>query len=146
MKILTSAFMCASLMLGCGSASLAQQEGQVGPIPVRLDSGVVYDPPVTAVNSTPAPPYATDSALSATDPGPFRLWHHARRDFQQQPMAASVSPYLWFPWIHGTVGALGRQVGFSVTPSQLRSCSIWIVGDCRDSPQADIGANRPALS
>ncbi|MGA8727160.1 MAG: hypothetical protein WB608_00290 [Terracidiphilus sp.] len=120
MKILTSAFMCASLMLGCGSASLAQQEGQVGPIPVRLDSGVVYDPPVTAVNSTPAPPYATDSALSATDhsdPSASGTTRGGTSSSSQWQL--SVSPYLWFPWIHGTVGALGRQVGFSVTPSQL---------------------------
>ncbi len=33
----------------------------------------------------------------------------------------SVSPYLWFPGIHGTVGALGREVGVKVSATDLLS-------------------------
>jgi hypothetical protein len=33
----------------------------------------------------------------------------------------AVSPYLWFPGVHGTVGALGRDVSVHATPGDLLS-------------------------
>jgi hypothetical protein len=43
--------------------------------------------------------------LPAEDSG----WHFA------------VSPYLWFPGVHGTIGALGRDVSVHVSPGDLLS-------------------------
>jgi len=33
----------------------------------------------------------------------------------------AVSPYLWFPGVHGTIGALGREVSVHATPGDLLS-------------------------
>jgi hypothetical protein len=33
----------------------------------------------------------------------------------------AVSPYLWFPGVHGTIGALGRDTSVHVTPGDLLS-------------------------
>src|SRR5271169_1357502 len=68
-------------------------------------SSVTGEPPA-APNPVPSPPQGA-GAIDRTSQD--NMWH------------VSVSPYLWLPWIHGTVGALGDNAGFSVTPSDLLS-------------------------
>ena len=58
------------------------------------------EPPAT----DPAAP-DTPSGTAATDSG----WH------------LSVSPYLWFPGTHGDIGALGRNVGFHASATDILS-------------------------
>jgi hypothetical protein len=48
---------------------------------------------------------AAQAGTSADDDG----WHFA------------VSPYLWFPGVHGTIGARGRDVSFKASPGDLLS-------------------------
>ena len=73
-----------------------------------------------AVNSTDAPGSVSTSQPTAADPasgpspagttGAGDAWHFA------------VSPYLWFPGVHGTaVGPKGDGVGFRASPSDLLS-------------------------
>jgi hypothetical protein len=66
------------------------------------------EPP--ADSSGPAPQGGTTPAATASDgTGNDNQWH------------LSVSPYLWFPGVHGTIGALGRSAGFKASPSDLLS-------------------------
>ena len=77
------------------------------PAPGRLNSAAI---PVSLTSdpATSAGPSASVSApagTTAADDG----WHFA------------VSPYLWFPGVHGTIGALGRDVSFKASPGDLLS-------------------------
>jgi len=63
------------------------------------------DQPAVGDPAAPALPQAKASTASADD-----AWHFA------------VSPYLWFPGVHGTVvNANGNGVGFRASPSDLLS-------------------------
>jgi hypothetical protein len=83
---------------------VASEEGSAsGPTPaVGLDSEAAAQPTATAA---PAASGTAQAGTAAPDDG----WHFA------------VSPYLWLPWVHGNVGALDREVHFSVTPGELLS-------------------------
>jgi hypothetical protein len=56
-----------------------------------------------AETATPATPAAPQVGEPTSD------WHFA------------VSPYLWFPGVHGTIGALGRDTSIHVSPGDLLS-------------------------
>ena len=75
--------------------------------PVELNPGTVPDSVrtdhATAVESSSS--VAAQAGTSADDDG----WHFA------------VSPYLWFPGVHGTIGARGRDVSFKASPGDLLS-------------------------
>jgi hypothetical protein len=62
-------------------------------------------------SGSPAPQGGTspNNAPLLIDPSDHDQWH------------LSVSPYLWFPGVHGTIGAYGRQAGFKASPSDLLS-------------------------
>ena len=49
-----------------------------------------------------------------------------------------VSPYLWFPGVHGTIGALGRDVSVHATPGDLLSHFRFGLIDLYD-----MGINKP---
>ncbi len=119
MKLKNWVLLFTFLILGCGSVLLAQQNGQ-GPGQIALNASVVSDP---GVNSVVTPALATDGEPPATDqskpPGSNTAQSGPAPDDNQWHVA--VSPYLWFPWVHGTVGAFGRDVGFSVSPNDLLS-------------------------
>jgi hypothetical protein len=69
---------------------------------VAADS-VAADQPTPAVPAAPVPPQV---GLAGEDSG----WHFA------------VSPYLWFPGVHGSIGGPnGEQVGFKASPGDLLS-------------------------
>jgi hypothetical protein len=78
---------------------VATEEGPAGgPISTAgVDSVAAAQP---TADGAPAASGAAQSGATAPDDG----WHIA------------VSPYLWLPWIHGDVGALGREVRVSATP------------------------------
>jgi hypothetical protein len=110
--ILTSAF----FVLVYASSSHAQRKEQLN-ASLTPDLGVTY-----ANSTTPTTLAVTDEPSAAPAPGPAPqtgggvggtdqddLWH------------ISVSPYLWFPGVHGTVGAFGRDVGFKASPTDLLS-------------------------
>jgi hypothetical protein len=59
----------------------------------------------TADPPGPAPQGGSTPAATASD----NQWH------------LSVSPYLWFPGVHGTIGALGRSAGFRASARDLLS-------------------------
>jgi hypothetical protein len=66
---------------------------------------VIADQPLTSeAESTSA---ATPASPQVGEP--TSDWHFA------------VSPYLWFPGVHGTIGALGRDVSVHATPGDLLS-------------------------
>jgi hypothetical protein len=93
-------------------ASLLQAQQEEHP-----NSGVGSDSQVTLTDSTPAPTDATNNGQSTaadqTAPtaagGPDNQWH------------LSVSPYLWFPGVHGTLGAKDRAVGIHASAIDLLS-------------------------
>ena len=58
----------------------------------------------------------------------------------------SVSPYLWLPGVHGTVGAFDRDAGVSASPIDLLShFRFGLMGDCRRSLEAVSAAARHGL-
>ncbi len=73
-------------------------------------------PGINEANSTYAPnSVAVDQAAGATSSGQTDItaldeaWH------------VSLSPYLWLPGVHGTVGALGRDISVHASPGDLLS-------------------------
>lgn len=61
------------------------------------------------------------AAPAAPVPSPPQGGGPINRTSQDDQWHLSVSPYLWFPGVHGTVGALGRDASFSASPSDLLS-------------------------
>src|SRR5277367_554541 len=113
MNIRTAILTFASSLLLCAAALQAQQPSQQNgqlSASVVTDAGVAYasstaasptsataEPsPVPVPAPVPAPPSGGGGAGSANDD----QWH------------LSVSPYLFFPGVHGTIGAFGREAGF----------------------------------
>jgi len=76
--------------------------GTGGRNPNVVSVSVISDQPPAAEPATSSPPQV---GLPPQDSG----WHFA------------VSPYLWFPGVHGTVGALGRDVSVHASPGDLLS-------------------------
>lgn len=75
--------------------------------PVELNPGTEPDSVRTdhATTAESSSSVAAQAGTSADDDG----WHFA------------VSPYLWFPGVHGTIGARGRDVSFKASPGDLLS-------------------------
>jgi hypothetical protein len=101
-----------SLMIAasCGAQAIADQQNTDVLAFNNLDSVttplvVIADQPLTSeAESTSA---ATPASPQVGEP--TSDWHFA------------VSPYLWFPGVHGTIGALGRDVSVHATPGDLLS-------------------------
>lgn len=109
-------FSIAILLFGVGSPCLAQSAPSssstidehlvtstapgplVTPDPLTADLPMAFDAEA-ATPATPAPPVGE----------PTSDWHFA------------VSPYLWLPWIHGTIGARGHEASVHVSPGDLLS-------------------------
>jgi hypothetical protein len=126
MKIRNAILTCACLVPVCASLSQAQQNQQIS-------AGVIPDAAVTDVNfnlaSTPAiaeelpvaEPEGAAEPAGAPVPQGATGQDTTGGTGQDDQWHIAVSPYLWLPWVHGTIGAFGRDVGFSVTPSDLLS-------------------------
>jgi hypothetical protein len=101
-----------SLMIAasCRAQAIADQQNTDALAFDNLDSVttplvVIADQPLTSeAESTSA---ATPASPQVGEP--TSDWHFA------------VSPYLWFPGVHGTIGALGRDVSVHATPGDLLS-------------------------
>jgi hypothetical protein len=114
-KFITSALLTAlvlSLSLLAAAPRCQAQSTPLSPGEHLLGTG--------GVDSTTAPALAVTSQPTAADPAapsPPQVgltaddsdWHF------------SVSPYLWFPGVHGTIGALGRDTSIHVSPADLLS-------------------------
>ena len=110
-------FSVAILLFGVGSPCLAQSASSPSstidehvvatsePNPVAAFDPVAAHRPATSEAADPAAAAAPQVGLPPEDSG----WHFA------------VSPYLWFPGVHGTVGAFGRDVSVHATPGDLLS-------------------------
>jgi hypothetical protein len=101
-----------SLMIAgdCGAQGISEQQSADVLVSDNLDSLttpvlVMADQPLTSEAES------TSAAIPASPQvgEPTSNWHFA------------VSPYLWFPGVHGTIGALGRDVSVHATPGDLLS-------------------------
>jgi hypothetical protein len=100
-----------SLMIGgpCGAQVAADQHSTNVLFSSSLDSKT----PAPAITEQP-PASDTEAAAPAAPASPqvgqpVSDWHF------------DVSPYLWFPGVHGTIGALGRDVSVHASPGDLLS-------------------------
>jgi len=121
MTVRTVILAFASTVLCCGSVLQAQQKESL--YAIVIPDGAASDAKLT-VGSTPAignetstePGSAnspqggtTTGGTTSVSPVSDNQWHIA------------VSPYLWFPGVHGTVGAQGHDVAYSASPGDLLS-------------------------
>jgi hypothetical protein len=122
MNVRTAILALASTVFFCAPILQAQQNEQ-------LYASVIPGAEVAYVNSTdPSTPVISGEPL-ATDPAGAPGPQGGTAQGGTAPVAPvsddqwhiSVSPYLWFPGVHGTVGALGRDAGFKASPSDLLS-------------------------
>ena len=75
---------------------------------INTESSSVTPPsglPDHPAEANPAAPVPPQVGLASEDSG----WH------------LSVSPYLWFPGVHGTIGAFNRDISIHATPGDLLS-------------------------
>src|SRR5262249_44316260 len=73
-------------------------------------------------DATPPADAMTDSAAPDNPgPGPAKSGSPAKSGGTGGDWNLALSPYLWFPGIHGTVGAFGRNANLSVSPIDLLS-------------------------
>ena len=122
MKIRGGILTCACTVLLCASVLQAQQNEQ-------LTASVIPDAVVTFVDSTPAatpvptgaPPAAGPNESAAPQGGTAQGAAASDGTGNDDKWHIAVSPYLWFPGVHGTVGALGRDVSFKASAADLLS-------------------------
>jgi hypothetical protein len=112
-KIRNAALVLTCLSLFYASSLHAQQTGQLDAsmIPeIGVSSPDSIPTPITvAAAADPAGPAAPQAGAVQGATGGDDQWH------------LSVSPYLWLPGAHGTLGAFNREAGFKVSPSDLLS-------------------------
>ena len=121
----------ACLTLGCASPLLAQPTGPWLPAPqgVNADADPAPDLGATYLNSTAAPTLAINSALPAAGEadsagaagGGGQGGAASVGTDNDDQWHFSVSPYLWLPGVHGTVGAFDHNAGFKVSAANLLS-------------------------
>lgn len=121
MTVRTVILAFAGSVLCCGSVLHAQQNGSLY-VWVIPDTEASYANSTVAsvpaiVNETSPDPGGAPSPRGGTStngtapvaPASDNQWHIA------------VSPYLWFPGVHGTIGALGHDADYSASPGDLLS-------------------------
>jgi hypothetical protein len=116
MKIRHAILVSGCVILVFASLLQAQQKEQLGPaVP---DAAISYSSATTTPTSavTGEPPAAPTPL-----PSPPQAGGAIDRTSQDDTWHLSVSPYLWFPGVHGTVGVLGDTADFSASPSDLLS-------------------------
>jgi len=108
------------VILACASLMQAQQKEQLNADAISVadiayseaiaapTSAITGEPSAAEPAAAPVPQGATGQDTTGGT-GQDNQWH------------ISVSPYLWLPWAHGSLGAFGRDIGFSVTPDDLLS-------------------------
>jgi hypothetical protein len=116
MKIRISIVTFACAVLACASILHAQQAQPLN-VSLTTDTSSVYA-------STAASTSAASGEASPADPGPApapQAGTAPAAPANDDQWHLSVSPYLWFPGVHGTVGAFGRDVGFKASATDLLS-------------------------
>jgi hypothetical protein len=122
MNVRTAILALASTVFFCAPILQAQQNEQ-------LYASVIPGAEVAYVNSTdPSTPVISGEPL-ATDPAGAPGPQGGTAQGGTAPVAPvsddqwhiSVSPYLWFPGVHGTIGAFGHDAGFKASPGDLLS-------------------------
>jgi len=112
-----NAILVFACLVGCAAFLRAQQKGQ-------LTASVIPDHGITYANQDAASTLAImgePSAAPASSPAPPQAGGTVDGTAQDNQWHFSFSPYLWFPGVHGTVGAFGRDVGFKASPTDLLS-------------------------
>ena len=111
-----TALSVAILLFGIASPCHAQATQSSPPVDEYLIASTVPSPavtPDTVAAGEPGTAAAADSSPSGSPqvglPPEDTGWHVA------------VSPYLWFPGVHGTIGSFGRDVSVHATPGDLLS-------------------------
>jgi hypothetical protein len=108
-----------ALSLAClgllfASTARAQQTEQLN-AEVVSNAGLAYPTPATPAVAAalsaadPADPEPPQGGTAPTAAGADGQWH------------LSISPYLWLPGVHGTIGALGHEAGFRASATDLLS-------------------------
>jgi hypothetical protein len=97
-----------SLMIAgrCGAQAVAEQQTTNALVSDSLESTSTRAP---VVADLPTPSDAEAAAPAPPVGEPTSDWHFA------------VSPYLWFPGVHGTIGALGHEASVHASPGDLLS-------------------------
>jgi hypothetical protein len=122
MKFINSVSLLTCLILGSGSHLFAQQIGQWVPGQAGPNASVAFDSPTTFANWAPAPSSAVSGApTTGGQSGPSAAGTSDAETGNDNQWHIAVSPYLWIAGIHGSIGALDRNVGFKVSPSDLLS-------------------------
>lgn len=113
-KITRSAIFAAVLLVSspglCRAQVTVPMESADTPIAAHLNS--VDEPVLTTVDqpaSSDAVIPAVSAAVTPDASEPAGDWHFA------------ISPYLWFPGVHGGIGAAGREVGIHASAGDLLS-------------------------
>ena len=107
-------FSIAILLFGLGTPCLAQSAPS-SPIDEHLVANSALSPVATPDPLTADQPAFDAEAATPATPAPSPVgeptsdWHFA------------VSPYLWFPGVHGTIGAKGHEASVHVSPGDLLS-------------------------
>lgn len=114
MKIKDAALLLVCFVLGYASFSAAQTTNTPdadGTASVALTSPTLNAPSSAAstADSEPSAPTPGGGGPPQVENAPDDQWH------------LSVSPYLWFPGVHGTVGAFNRDAGFAASAGDLIS-------------------------
>ncbi|HSZ63485.1 MAG TPA: hypothetical protein VK828_16920 [Terriglobales bacterium] len=121
MSVRTAILIFANTVLYCGSVLQAQQNQslyvRVIPETQASSANSTFDSTPAIGNETSAdqggnPSPQGGTSAGGTTPAPpasDSQWHF------------EVSPYLWFPGVHGTIGALGHDVNYSASPGDLLS-------------------------
>lgn len=118
MKIKNAILAAASFGVIGASFLHAQQREQLT-ASLITGSGVAYS------NSKPEPDAVISGEPDAADPAPIPVPPQYEgpiaRTSQDDEWHVAVSPYLWFPGVHGTIGALGRDADFKASAADLLS-------------------------
>jgi hypothetical protein len=117
-KIKNAILLSASFVVIDASFLHAQEKEQLSANLVT-DSGVTYSHSTLATDSTSAGD--RDAADPAPVPAPPQASGPIAGTSQDDEWHLSVSPYLWFPGVHGTIGAFDRDAGFKASPADLLS-------------------------
>jgi hypothetical protein len=92
----------------------------------QLTASLITDSDVAYSNWKSAPAAVSTGEPDAADPVPSPIplpqsGGPIARTSQDDEWHVSVSPYLWFPGVHGTIGALGHDADFKASAADLLS-------------------------
>jgi hypothetical protein len=114
MKIKNAALILVCSVLGYASFSAAQQTES-------LDEAASASPALASPTSSATSSNASSTNSNPSDPAPGTGGPPQAENAPDDQWHLSVSPYLWFPGTHGTLGAFNRDVGYKASAIDLLS-------------------------